>query len=67
MSDDPFMPPPPPLMTPDNARDVGRAYTAMARHLSELGVQGEAGRMERDSQRWLTYAIAMARIPPKST
>jgi hypothetical protein len=67
MSDDPFMLPTPPLMTQDKARDVGRAYKAMAQHLSELGAQGEAGRMERDSQRWLTYAIALAQIPPKST
>ncbi len=64
MSDGLFGLPPTPLMTPEKARDVGRAYKALANHLTELGVQGEAGRAERDSQWWLTYSIALAQTPP---
>lgn len=64
MSDDPLSLPPAPLMAPDKARDVGRAYKALAEHLSELGAQREAGRAERDSQWWLTYSIALAQTPP---
>ena len=64
MSDDPFSLPPTPLMTPEKARDVGRAYKALAEHLSEIGAQREAGRAERDSQLWLTYSISLAQTPP---
>ena len=60
MSDDPFSLPPTPLMTPEKARDVGRAYKALASHLTELGVQREAGVAMRDSQWWLTYSISLA-------
>ena len=64
MSDQPFILPPPALMTPDRARDVGRAYKALADYLSDLGAQREAVRAERDSQWWLTYSIALAQTPP---
>lgn len=67
MSDDLFSPPPTPSMTPEKARDVGRAYRALASHLTELGVQREAGVAMRDSQRWLTYSISLAQTPPPST
>ncbi len=65
MSDDAFSLPPSPLMTPEKARDVGRAYHALASHLTELGVQREAGVAMRDSQWWLTYAITLAQTQPK--
>jgi len=64
MSDDPFMLPPPPLMSAEKARDLARAYKGMAIHLAELGVQREAARMERDSQWWMTYAISLSQTPP---
>ncbi len=65
MSDD-FSLPPTPLMTPAKARDVARSYMALADHLTELGVVREAALAMRDSQWWLSYAIALAqtREPP---
>jgi len=66
MSDSPFALPPPPPMTPEKARDVGRAYKALAEHMSELGAQREAGRAERDSQWWLTYSLALSQTQPKA-
>lgn len=66
MSDDLFSLPPTPLMTPEKARDVGRAYKALANHLTELGVQREAGVAMRDSQWWLTYSITLAQTSPPS-
>jgi hypothetical protein len=66
MSDEPFMPPRPPLMSPETARDLARASKGMARQLDEVGVRREAARMERDSQWWLTYSIALAQTPPKA-
>ena len=53
-----------PLMTPERARDVGRAYKALASHLAKLGVPRDASRAERDSQWWLTYSIFLAQTPP---
>lgn len=64
MSDDPFSLPLTPLLTPEKARDVGRAYKALAEQFREIGVQAETRRAERDSQRWLTYSIALAQTPP---
>lgn len=60
MSDEPFSIPPVPLMTPQKARDVARGYQGLAQHLAELGVNTEAARLERTSQWWLTYSIALA-------
>ena len=51
-----------PPMAPDKARDVGRAYKALAEHLADLGAQREAGRAERDSQWWLAYANSLGAI-----
>jgi hypothetical protein len=64
MIDDPFMVPRPPLMTAEAARDLARMYKGFADHLSGLGVRSEATRMERDSQWWLAYSIALAQTPP---
>jgi hypothetical protein len=47
-------------MTPEQAQDLVRDYKAMADHLSAAGVHLDAARMERDSQWWLTYSIALA-------
>ena len=43
MSDDPFIIPPVPLMTPDRARDVGRAYKALADQLNRLAAATAEG------------------------
>ncbi len=64
MSDEAFSLPPTPLMTPQKALDVGRAYKALARHLTELGVRREADLAMRDSHWWVTYSIALAQVPP---
>jgi hypothetical protein len=55
----PFFPPPTPLMSADKARDVARAYKALANHLTEFGLPREAALGMRDSQWWLTYSIAL--------
>jgi hypothetical protein len=60
MSDEPFSIPPVPLMEPAKARDVARAYKALAEHLTDLRVPADARRAEQQSQWWLTYAIALA-------
>lgn len=60
MSDEPFTLPPTPMMTPAKARDVARAYKAWSDQLAEMGLPREAGRAARDSQWWMTYAIALA-------
>ncbi len=64
MSDQPFGFPPVPLMTPEKAGDVGRSWKALADHLASLGVPGDAGRAERQSQWWLAYAVTLAQTPP---
>jgi hypothetical protein len=64
MSDDPFIIPPVPLMTPDRARDVGRAYKALADQLNEAGLARQAAVALRDSNWWLTYAITLAQTAP---
>ena len=64
MSDNPFSLPPTPLMSSEKARDVGRAYKALANRLTELGVQREASVAMRDSQWWLTYSISLTQTPP---
>jgi hypothetical protein len=61
MSDTPpFALPPIPLMSAEKARDVGRAYKALADHLTEFGLPRQAAAATRDSQWWLTYSIALA-------
>jgi hypothetical protein len=67
MSDSSFGLPPPPLVTPEKARDTARAYKALAQHMAEFGALGEAGRLERDSQWWLTYSTALAQTQTPST
>jgi hypothetical protein len=47
-------------MSPEKARDVGRAYKAFADHLTEFGLAREAAIAMRDSQWWLAYSIALA-------
>jgi hypothetical protein len=60
----PLGPPPVPLMSPDKARDVARAYRTLADHLTEFGLPRQAGIALRDSQWWLTYSIVLAQTKP---
>jgi hypothetical protein len=66
MSDEPFLLPPVPLMTPAKARDAARLYKAMADHLTELGLRQQANVATRDSQWWMTYSIALAQTKDES-
>ncbi len=66
MSDDTFMLPTPPLMTPEKAMETARGYKALADHMSNIGSLGEAGRLERSSQWWMTCSIALAQMPTKT-
>jgi hypothetical protein len=65
MSDHPQ--PPKPLMSAIKARDIARAHKSWAEYLAEQGLRPEAARAERDAQWWLTYALALAQIPPGRT
>jgi hypothetical protein len=56
----PFSLPPAPLTTPEKARDIARDYKAWAVRLTEYGLTREVAVATRDSQWWLTYAIALA-------
>ena len=64
MSDNPFSLPPTPLITPEKALYVSRAYKALAENLTEAGIPREAGHAERQSQWWVTYSIALSQTPP---
>ena len=64
MSDEPFLPPPVPLMSAVKARNLARDCQAMANHLRERGDTGTAFILERRSAWWLNYAIALSQIPP---
>jgi hypothetical protein len=64
MSDEPFLPPPVPLMSAVRARDLARECQGMANHLRERGAIGEANILERRSAWWMAYSIALSQIPP---
>jgi hypothetical protein len=63
MSDEPFVPPQPPLMNAARARDIARAYKWLADNLED--VPAEARRAERQSWWWLAFATALAQMPPE--
>jgi hypothetical protein len=64
MSDDPFLPPSPPLMSAVKARDLARDCKGMANHLRARGDAGTARLLEMQSAWWLNYALALSQIPP---
>ena len=64
MSDDPFLPPQPPLMSAVKARDIARSCAGMANYLREHGETGTARILDQRSASWMTYAIALSQIPP---
>jgi hypothetical protein len=63
MSDDDLGPLPQegmPRATPAEARDTARAYEALADYLTEKGVSdGEAARLQRQSEWWLAYTVTL--------
>ena len=62
MSDTPFAALP---MRPEQARDISHGWLRAANHLRDIaGKPGEIKLAERRSQRWLTYAIALAQTQP---
>jgi hypothetical protein len=67
MSDDPFLPPPVPLMSAVKARNIARSCQGMANHLRDQGAVGEANILERRSTWWTAYSIALSQIPPGRT
>lgn len=66
MSDDAF-PQQPPLMGAVKARNLARLYKGFADALRRDGHVALANQAERDSQWWLTYAIALSQTPPGAT
>jgi hypothetical protein len=64
MSDEPFLPPPVPLMSAVKARNIARSCQGMANHLRDQGATGEANILERRSTWWMAYSIALSQIPP---
>jgi hypothetical protein len=67
MSDDPFLPPPVPLMSAVKARNLARECQGMANHLREEGDTGTARILEQRGAFWMAYAIALSQIPPGRT
>ena len=64
-TDDPFLPPMPPLMSPVKARDIARSCQGMADHLRAQGVEATTMRLlEQKSAWWMAYSIALSQIPP---
>ena len=60
MSDEPFFPGRPRLMSPAAARDIARGHEAMARLYEEAGERQASVRSRQDSLWWLAYAMALA-------
>jgi len=63
----PFLPGTPALCSAKQARDSARLYEGLALHMREIGAIGDARLLERRSQWWLTYAIALSQVPPGAT
>jgi hypothetical protein len=64
MSDEPFLPHQPQLMSAVRARNLARHFKGFAINLRNDGFTVEANQAERDAQWWLNYAIALSQIPP---
>lgn len=59
MNDEPYSLQPVPLMSAEKARDIGRAYKALADNLLPIEPR-EAAKAERQSMWWLAYAVTLA-------
>jgi hypothetical protein len=64
MSDEPFLPPMPELMSALRARNLSRHYKGFADSLRRSGYVAEANQAERDAHWWMSYAVALSQIPP---
>lgn len=64
MSDEPFLPPPVPLMSAIRARNLARSCQGMANHLREEGDVGTARLLEQRAAFWLAYSISLSQTPP---
>jgi hypothetical protein len=64
MSDEPFLPPSPPLMSAVKARNIARSCAGMANYLREQGDTGTARILDQRSAWWLAYAISLGQTPP---
>ena len=64
MSDAQFMPEPPALMSAVKARNIARAFKALAEQFTDAGDRPRARAAMDDSQWWLTYAISLSQTPP---
>ena len=60
MSDEPFFPGRPRLMTPEAARDIARGHKALADLYLATGDRVAANRQQQDSVWWMTYALALS-------
>ena len=60
MSDEPFFPERPRLMSPDKARDIARGHKAMAGLYEFAGDRTGARREQEESLWWLAYAMALS-------
>ena len=67
MSDQPFLPPQPPLMSAVKARDIARSCAGMANYLREYGDTGTAQILDQRSTWWLAYAFTLSQVPPGAT
>jgi hypothetical protein len=54
----------PPLVSAVKARNVARLYKGLADALRADGITAQANAADRQSQWWMTYAIALSQIPP---
>jgi len=67
MSDEPrYIPQQPALMSAVRARNLARLYKGFADALRADGHTRLADQAMRDSQWWMTYAVALSQIPPGS-
>jgi len=64
MSDAQFMPEPPALMSAVKARNIARAYKALAERFADAGDRPRARGAMENSQWWLTYSISLSQTPP---
>lgn len=60
MSDEPYFPGRPRLMSPEAARDIARSFKALAENFAEASMPRDAARAMSDSAWWLTYSITLS-------
>lgn len=53
-----------PAMAQEQARRIARGFKWLAQSYAAAGMAHDASRAERDSQRWLDYALSLAPAAP---